>query len=217
MMRMFIAATALAGLIGVPTLAEAGCGCSGGAQAPIASAAPISPYYAGGYYYTGGYQAVPSTYQTFQANVGSPVYAAAPVNSRVPNRIPAPYSTTPRNLQPMTPSQFSTVQQYSATQSRATTPLAVDTPSCCANGGSSCCSDGGSSCCQSQAGGAPTTPPTSLPTTLRLSTSGDSTPQLDNAPTLDSQAPPMPPSMSRSAPATQSPPAAVDPHAGHRH
>lgn len=193
-MKMFMAATALAGLIGVPAQANAGCGCSGGAQTPVATNAPIASYYAGG-----GYQAAPPIYQSAPSQFGPSGYSAAPVYSNAPNNYSAPLTAMP--VSPGT----TTSSSYPTARSLTTTPFADTTPSCCA--------DGGSSCCQSKAGEAPTT----LPTTMQLSTSENASWLTQPVAPRSSQAPPMPMSSAAPAPATNSAPVAVDPHAGHQH
>ena len=201
-MKMFMAATALAGLIGVPAQADAGCGCSGGAQTQFATNAPIASYEAGG-----GYQAAPPIYQSAPSQYGPSGYYAAPVYSNAPNNFSAPLTAMSVSPVATTPSSYPTAR------SLATTPYADTTPSCCADGGSSCCADGGSSCCQSKAGEAPTT----LPTTMQLSTSGNAPWLTQPVAPRSSQAPPMPMSSAAPAPSTNSAPVAVDPHAGHQH
>ncbi|QDV83752.1 hypothetical protein TBK1r_26940 [Stieleria magnilauensis] len=204
-MKTFIAATALAGLIGVPAQAQAGCGCSGNAQGGIAAAPitaiPGSPYGVGASYYAGGYQTAAPSYQPAMS------YQPAPVYSNRPTHLAAPYSAAPIRTQMAFPAQTSSPQPF------ASVPIAGN--------GSSCCANGGSNCCQTQAGVAPVSAPSSIPTTLRLSTSGDSALQTQSATpssnhvSPSSQAPPMP--MPNAAPATQSAPAVADPHAGHQH
>ncbi len=202
MMKMFMAATALAGLIGVPAQANAGCGCSGGAQSPVATNAPIASHYAGG-----GYQAAPPIYQSAPSQYGLSGYSAAPPYSNAPNNYSAPLTAMPVSPRATTPSSYPTAR------SLATTPFADATPSCCADGGSSCCADGGSSCCRGKAGEVPTT----LPTTMQLSTSGNALWLTQPLSPRSSQTPPMPMSSAAPAPAPNSAPVAVDPHAGHQH
>lgn len=205
MMKMFMAAVALAGLIGVPAQANAGCGCSGGAQAPVATNAPIASYYSGG-----GFPIASPAYQPAPSQYGPSDYSAAPFYSNPPANYAAPRAAMPMNARTTMPAQ------HSPASSLATSPfsnLTGNVPSCCAGGGSSCCADGGSSCCQSKTGEAPT----ALPTMMQLSTSGSAPLQGQPAAPSSNQAPPMPMSNAVSAPTTGSAPVANDPHAGHQH
>ena len=211
MMKMFMAAAALAGLIGVPAQANAGCGCSGSAQTAVATGAPIASYYAGGGYPTAlpAYQPAPSQYGP-SGYSAAPAYSNVPVYSNPSVNYAAPPAAMPMNAGTTMPGQHSPVS------SLATSPftnLTGKKPSCCANGGSSCCADGGSSCCQSKPGEAPT----SLPTMMQLSTSGNA--PLQGQPTApgSNQAPPMPISNAASAPTAGIAPVVNDPHAGHQH
>ena len=211
MMKMFMAAAALAGLIGVPAQANAGCGCSGDARSPVTTGAPVTSYYSGGGYpiASPAYQPVPSQYIP-SGYSAAPVYSSPTAYSNPPVNYAAPPAAMPMNAGTTIPGQ------HSPASSLATSPfsnLTGNVPICCAGGGSSCCADGGSSCCQSKTGEVPTP----LPTMMQLSTSGNAPLPAQSAAPRSNQAPPMPMSNAASAPTTGSAPLVNDPHVGHQH
>lgn len=217
MMKMYIAATALAALIGVPAQAQAGCGCSGKAQVPVAQNAPLSLYDAGR-----SFQAGSSSCRTASSALSWAGCSMARSHSLAPSYMPAPvYSTPSQYSTPPSPMSMSAPPTTAGSHPPAgafTSPPFADTPNCCANGGSSYYADGVSSCCPAKPGTTVFGPPgvaTRQP--LRSLTKGK-TPWLTlPAASSFTQAPPMPMSSATHSPAATSAPTASDPHAGHQH